>query len=280
MATDDAHRVVGFAELETYPHVPRHRHAADLQLLAVRESARHHGVGRRLLDDVLELALEAVERLDDRLRGVEARERLVAPARMHDAQVVALEGVVVVDAFHQVTGALLQIGQACARRLALSARLGVRLTALLVDLAPTLELLLELDPAQPQLGELRVEPLLRLATALEVGIQLGCAGSTSDRTLGDLAMPPHQAQRVDQLTVIGDNGGTAGQAASDSRVSGMRLIAAAPAGWMNRVSSGVRARNICASSSENMVFKMVISMPDSVAGNPTEYLSRRSWRSR
>lgn len=56
VAVDDARCIVGFAELETYPHTPRHRHAADLQLLAVRESARHRGVGRRLLDEVLELA--------------------------------------------------------------------------------------------------------------------------------------------------------------------------------------------------------------------------------
>ncbi len=48
--------VIGFAELETYPSVPRHRHAADLHLIAVRESSQGTGLGRRLIAEVLDLA--------------------------------------------------------------------------------------------------------------------------------------------------------------------------------------------------------------------------------
>jgi putative acetyltransferase len=52
----DVESVLGFAELVTHPHVARHRHAADLELLVVRESAQGLGIGRRLLDSVVDLA--------------------------------------------------------------------------------------------------------------------------------------------------------------------------------------------------------------------------------
>lgn len=52
----DPNSVLGFAELETFGSVPRHRHVGELNLLAVRESAQGRGIGRRLLAEVVDLA--------------------------------------------------------------------------------------------------------------------------------------------------------------------------------------------------------------------------------
>lgn len=48
--------VVGFVELVTYPNAPRHRHVGVVNLIAVREDQQGHGVGRRLMAAVVDLA--------------------------------------------------------------------------------------------------------------------------------------------------------------------------------------------------------------------------------
>ncbi|MDY7103546.1 MAG: GNAT family N-acetyltransferase [Actinomycetota bacterium] len=48
--------VVGFAELVTYPDAPRHRHVGELNLIATAEAWGGRGVGRALLDEVIDLA--------------------------------------------------------------------------------------------------------------------------------------------------------------------------------------------------------------------------------
>ena len=53
---DSPTAVLGVAELLTYPDLARHRHAGELELLAVRESAHGQGIGRRLLGEVVDLA--------------------------------------------------------------------------------------------------------------------------------------------------------------------------------------------------------------------------------
>jgi len=48
--------VVGFAELITYPNVPRHRHVGELNLIAVRDDMSGKGIGHKLMEAVVELA--------------------------------------------------------------------------------------------------------------------------------------------------------------------------------------------------------------------------------
>ena len=48
--------VVGYAEMITYPHVPRHRHVGDINLIMVREGWQGKGIGRLLMTKLIELA--------------------------------------------------------------------------------------------------------------------------------------------------------------------------------------------------------------------------------
>ena len=48
--------VVGYSELITYPNVPRHRHAGEVNMIMVRESWQNQGVGRLLMEAMVELA--------------------------------------------------------------------------------------------------------------------------------------------------------------------------------------------------------------------------------
>lgn len=48
--------LVGFIELETYPQVPRHRHAGDINLIAIHEDFQGKGVGRTLMNAIIDLA--------------------------------------------------------------------------------------------------------------------------------------------------------------------------------------------------------------------------------
>ena len=49
-------RAVGFAELITYWSEPRHRHAGEINLIATHPGWGRQGVGRALMDAVIELA--------------------------------------------------------------------------------------------------------------------------------------------------------------------------------------------------------------------------------
>jgi putative acetyltransferase len=49
-------RAVGLAELITYPGEPRHRHAGELNLVATHPDWARRGVGRMLMNAVIELA--------------------------------------------------------------------------------------------------------------------------------------------------------------------------------------------------------------------------------
>lgn len=48
--------VVGFAELITHPRAPRHRHAAEISMIMVREGWQHQGIGRQLMAAMVDLA--------------------------------------------------------------------------------------------------------------------------------------------------------------------------------------------------------------------------------
>jgi putative acetyltransferase len=49
-------RVVGFAELITYPPHPRHRHVAELNMVCTHPDFGRRGVGRALTEAVIDLA--------------------------------------------------------------------------------------------------------------------------------------------------------------------------------------------------------------------------------
>jgi putative acetyltransferase len=48
--------IVGFAELITYPHVPRHRHAGDINMICVHDKMQGKGIGRALMEAMVDLA--------------------------------------------------------------------------------------------------------------------------------------------------------------------------------------------------------------------------------
>jgi L-phenylalanine/L-methionine N-acetyltransferase len=49
-------QVVGFAELVTAPDEPRHRHVGDINLIATHADWGGRGIGRRLMDALIDLA--------------------------------------------------------------------------------------------------------------------------------------------------------------------------------------------------------------------------------
>ncbi len=49
-------QVVGFAELITHPKVPRHRHAAEVNMIATHKDWQGKGVGRCLMETIIDLA--------------------------------------------------------------------------------------------------------------------------------------------------------------------------------------------------------------------------------
>jgi putative acetyltransferase len=49
-------RVVGFGELITYPDEPRHRHAGEINMVATHPDWTRKGVGRALLEALIDLA--------------------------------------------------------------------------------------------------------------------------------------------------------------------------------------------------------------------------------
>ena len=53
---DNVARVVGFAELITYPDNPRHNHVGELNMITVHQDWQGKGVGRRLMAAVTDLA--------------------------------------------------------------------------------------------------------------------------------------------------------------------------------------------------------------------------------
>jgi putative acetyltransferase len=48
--------IAGFAELITYPHVPRHRHVGELNMICVHEDMQGKGIGRVLMEAIVDLA--------------------------------------------------------------------------------------------------------------------------------------------------------------------------------------------------------------------------------
>lgn len=48
--------VVGFAELITHPDNPRHRHASEINMIVVAKDAQNKGVGRQLMEAIIDLA--------------------------------------------------------------------------------------------------------------------------------------------------------------------------------------------------------------------------------
>lgn len=48
--------VVGYSELITYPNVPRHRHAGEINMIMVREGWQGRGIGRQLMGAMIDLA--------------------------------------------------------------------------------------------------------------------------------------------------------------------------------------------------------------------------------
>lgn len=48
--------IAGFCELVTYPDVPRHRHAGEINMIAVHDKCRGDGVGTALMEAMIDLA--------------------------------------------------------------------------------------------------------------------------------------------------------------------------------------------------------------------------------
>ena len=48
--------VVGYAELITYPNIPRHRHAGEINMIVVHPGWRRKGVGQALMRAMIDLA--------------------------------------------------------------------------------------------------------------------------------------------------------------------------------------------------------------------------------
>ncbi|WP_193368873.1 GNAT family N-acetyltransferase [Pelagibius marinus] len=53
---DGKKEVVGFAELITYPDNPRHHHAGEVNMITVHQDWQGKGVGRRLMEAMIDLA--------------------------------------------------------------------------------------------------------------------------------------------------------------------------------------------------------------------------------
>lgn len=49
-------KVVGFAELLTFPDNPRHRHAGEVNMIVTHANWQGKGIGRRLMDAMIDLA--------------------------------------------------------------------------------------------------------------------------------------------------------------------------------------------------------------------------------
>lgn len=49
-------KVVGFAELITFPDNPRHRHAGEVNMIVIHADWQRKGIGRRLMDAMVDLA--------------------------------------------------------------------------------------------------------------------------------------------------------------------------------------------------------------------------------
>ncbi|MEM7336133.1 MAG: GNAT family N-acetyltransferase [Chloroflexota bacterium] len=65
VAETDKNEVVGFLELMTFLKYPRHNHCAEINFVMVHEKWQNHGVGRQLMDAVIDLAEQwmQIERL-------------------------------------------------------------------------------------------------------------------------------------------------------------------------------------------------------------------------